>query len=63
MERVLRRLKEPSTYAGFAVLGTLFGIRELAAFGIPEIAASLAALVAIFAPERGGAEGPEEAPK
>lgn len=47
------RLKEPSTWAGFAVLGGLFGVKELVAFGAPEIATALAALAAVLLPERG----------
>jgi hypothetical protein len=46
----LARLKEPSTYAGLAVLGSLFGVGELAAIGAPGVAAGLAALAAIFVP-------------
>lgn len=49
--KVLQRLKEPSTYAGLAVLGSLFGVKELAAFGAPEIATTLAALAAVFLKE------------
>lgn len=52
------RLKEPSTYAGFAVLGTLFGIKELAAFGVPEIAVALAGLASIFLGEKAPAAAP-----
>ena len=62
MNKFVRRLKEPSTYAGLAVLGTLFGVKELAAFGAPEVMAGLAALAAIFAPE-GSGNKPEEPPK
>lgn len=51
MNTALKRLTEPSTYAGLAVLGTLFGIQELAAIGAPDIIAGLAALAAIFLPE------------
>ena len=52
MQRLKKRLTEPSTYAGLAVLGSLFGIRELSAFGLPEISATLAALAAVFLGER-----------
>ncbi len=48
----LKRLREPSTWAGFAVLGALFGIKELESFGVPEVAAGLAALASILLPER-----------
>lgn len=51
MNKLIQRFKEPSTYAGLAVLGSLFGVKELAAFGAPEVATTIAALVSIFAPE------------
>lgn len=51
MQKFLQRFKEPSTWAGFAVLGTLFGIRELAMFGAPEFAAIAAAVASIVLPE------------
>lgn len=54
--KAIKRLKEPSTWAAFGALGAVFGVKELAAFGIPEVAttfASVAALLAgIFLPER-----------
>ena len=51
MQKVLNRLKEPSTWAGFALLGSIFGVKELAALGTPEIVSGIAALIAVFAPE------------
>jgi hypothetical protein len=59
---IVKRLKEPSTWAGVGLLGTLFGVRELAAFGAPEIAVALAGLAAIFAPE-GKPEATEDKPQ
>jgi len=50
------RLKEPSTYAGLAALGSLFGVKELAALGAPEIAIAVSAFAAIFLPEHKGGE-------
>lgn len=50
-QHLLDRLKEPSTYAGFGVLGSLFGIKELAAFGAPEVCAAIAAVASIIVPE------------
>lgn len=47
---LLSRLTEPSTYAGLAVLGALFGVKELAQFATPEYAAAAAATAAIFLP-------------
>jgi hypothetical protein len=61
MRRLLRRLREPSTWAGLAVLGGVFGVRELSVFGVPEVATlaatGAAALAAIFLPERPGSDG------
>lgn len=54
MRKLVARFKEPSTYAGLAALGTLFGVKELQAFGAPEVAVAVAALVSIFAPEGRG---------
>lgn len=52
LSSVSRRLKEPSTWAGFSVLGAIFGIKELAALGAPEIIGGLTALLAILLPEK-----------
>jgi len=54
LKGVKNRLREPSTYAGLALLGSLFGVKELVAFGAPEIGAAIAALAAIFLPESSG---------
>jgi len=48
----LHRFKEPSTYTGLAVLGTLFNIKEFAAFGAPEVAIALAGLASVFMGEK-----------
>lgn len=50
---IVRRLKEPSTYAGVACLGTVFGIKELVYFGAPEVITIVTSLIAIFAREPG----------
>lgn len=52
MSKFLQRLREPSTYAGLGVLGALFGVKELAAFGAPEVCAAIAAVAAIIVPEK-----------
>lgn len=52
LSTIKNRLREPSTYAGLAALGTVFGIKELVAFGAPEVAVIAAALAAIFLPEK-----------
>lgn len=56
----MKRLKEPSTWAGFAILGSIFGVKELAMLGTPEIITGLTALAAIFLPE--GSNAPAAAP-
>ena len=58
MKRFKQRLKEPSTYAGLAILGSLFGVKEVAAFGAPEVGVALAGLAAILFGE--GAKDTEE---
>lgn len=50
--KFLDRLREPSTWAGFAILGSIFGVRELAALGTPEIISGLTAALAVLLPER-----------
>lgn len=52
MKKFLTRFREPSTWAGFGLLGGLFGIKELAMFGAPEVGVLLAALAAIVLPEQ-----------
>lgn len=52
MKSITARLREPSTYAGLAILGSLFGVKELAALSSPEIVGALAALASILLPER-----------
>lgn len=47
------RLKEPSTYVGLAVLGQIFGVKELAAIGTPDVITGLMALAAVFMGEKG----------
>lgn len=50
--KFLQRFKEPSTFAGLAVLGSLFGVKELAMFGAPELCTLLAGLAAVVIPEQ-----------
>lgn len=56
----LSRLKEPSTWAGLSMLGMIFGVKELAALGVPEIMAGLAAAAAIFLPESKDEKGQDQ---
>lgn len=46
-----RRLREPSTYAGLALLAPIVGLKPLAALSNPEIAGALAAIAAILLPD------------
>lgn len=48
---LLRRLKEPSTYAGLGVLGSIFGLKELTALTTPEVIGAVGAILAMLLPE------------
>jgi hypothetical protein len=48
---ISRRLREPATYAGIGILGVLFGVKEIAEFSKPEVAAAIAAVAAMVLPE------------
>lgn len=60
MRKFLQRFTEPTTYIALGALGGIFGVKELATFGVPEVAttaASVAALLAgIFMREKGAPE-------
>lgn len=47
--RLKSRLTDPLTYVGLAAFGGLFGIKELASLGVPEVATGMAALGGILA--------------
>ena len=49
-ERVRQAATQGSTWAGLAALGALFGVREVAVFGAPEVAIAIASLAAIVLP-------------
>lgn len=49
---IINRLREPSTWAGLAVLGTVFGLPPGTVDAVGQVVGGLAALVAILAPER-----------
>lgn len=56
MERTihaLQRLREPSTWAGIAALGVLFGVPAGTVEAAGQIIGGVAALAAIILPERG----------
>lgn len=54
MSAIVRRLREPSTWAGFAALLVAFGLPTPFAEQIATTGASVAALVAMLLPERNG---------
>jgi len=48
-QTVIDRMKEPSTWLGVGAIGGIFGVEELAAFGVPQMATSLASVAALLA--------------
>lgn len=51
MKNVLKRLKEPSTWAGIAGLAVLFGVDPIKANIVVEAVAAVAAGLAVILPE------------
>ncbi|WP_314434601.1 hypothetical protein [Massilia timonae] len=51
MKNVLKRLKEPSTWAGIAGLAVLFGVDPIKANVVVEAVAAVAAGLAVLLPE------------
>lgn len=49
---IVNRLKEPSTWAGISALGLIFGLPTGTIEAVGQIVGGVAALVAIFVPER-----------
>lgn len=49
--QLLKRLREPSTWAGVAALGLIFGLPEGTIQAVGQIVGGVAALGAIFLPE------------
>lgn len=50
---ILKRIREPSTWAGLAVLGTVFGMPPGTVEMFGQVVAGVAGLAAIFLSERG----------
>lgn len=48
---ILRRLREPSTWAGLSVLGVLFGLPPGTVELVGQVVGGIAGIVAIVAPE------------
>lgn len=53
MKNIAMRLKEPSTWAGLAVLASLFG-GGIAPEQVQQVGGGVMALLAMFLPENGG---------
>lgn len=50
--RFFQRIKEPSTWAGIAALGVLFGLPPGSVEAVSQVVGGVAALAAIFLPEK-----------
>jgi len=51
LQSILRRLREPSTWAGLSALGLIFGLPVGTVNAVGQIVGGVAALGAIFLPE------------
>ena len=51
---ILKRIKEPSTWAGLGLLVSFFGVPPGTLELIQQVAVGVAGLVAVFAPEASG---------
>lgn len=56
LKSILSRLREPSTWAGFAALGLVFGLPPGTVELVGQIVGGVAGLAAILLPERPTAE-------
>lgn len=54
LHTILRRMREPSTWAGLAALGVLFGLPPGSVEAVSQVVGGLAAIAAIALPEKGG---------
>lgn len=54
MQKTLKRLREPSTWAGLSALGLIVGLPPGSIDAIGQIIGGVAALAAIFMPESKG---------
>lgn len=52
-QTIIKRLREPSTWAGIAAIGVLFGLPVGAMDAVGQIIGGVAALVAVVLPEKG----------
>ncbi len=51
---IIKRLREPSTWAGLSALGLIFGLPDGTIQAVGQILGGVAALAAIVLPETGG---------
>lgn len=51
---IIKRIKEPSTWAGLAALGVIFGLPPGTVEAVGQVLGGVAALAAIALPEKGG---------
>lgn len=56
MKAFINRFKEPSSWAGIAVLATMFGVPSGTAEAVVQAAVAVCAAVAILAPEKATAK-------
>jgi hypothetical protein len=52
MKYIFDRFKEPSSWAGFAMLATLFGVPATTAQAVIQVVSAVAGVLAIFLPEK-----------
>jgi hypothetical protein len=53
LKTILKRIKEPSTWAGLAALGLIFGLPPGTVEALGQVLGGVAALAAIALPEKG----------
>lgn len=54
LKTIIKRIKEPSTWAGLAALGLIFGLPPGTVEALGQVLGGVAALAAIALPEKGG---------
>lgn len=54
LHTIIKRIKEPSTWAGLAALGLIFGLPPGTVEAVGQVLGGLAAIAAIALPEKGG---------
>jgi ABC-type uncharacterized transport system permease subunit len=55
MQKIIKRIREPSTWAGLAAIAILFGIEPEKANTIAQAVGVVAGAVAVMLPEKAGA--------